>query len=185
MKQQLGQLTAAFERLSGREQGMVLFMIVAILGMIFGFGGYFVNKDLTARSKRIAAKTNKLEEIGRLRTDYQRRLNEQKRIANEVRSNKSMRILSYLEDLSKKANIELGNASERGGEPTGSDLVKEEAAEVMIKNVSLDRLYDFLERIEKGNRLVKVRRLKIKKRFDNNKMLDATVTVGTFKPAKG
>ena len=45
----------------------------------------------------------------------------------------------------------------------------------------LDRLYDFLRRIEEGNPLVKVRRVKIKTRFDNKQRLDAVVTVGTYK----
>ena len=181
MKARLSQFVTAFERLSGREQIMVLVMIVALIGMIIGFGGYFVNKDLTAKQRRIAAKVDKLKEIAELRNDYQRRLNEQKRLADEVRRNKDTRILSYLEGLSQKANIELKNASERQGEATGSDQVKEEAAEVTIQNVSLDRLYEFLRQIEEGNRLVKVRRLKIKTRFDNKEMLDANVTVGTFK----
>ncbi len=63
----------------------------------------------------------------------------------------------------------------------GSDALKEEDAEITVKNVSIDRLYDFLKRIEEGNPLVKVRHLKVRKRFDNAKRLDATVTVGTFK----
>jgi hypothetical protein len=182
MRARLTQFATAFERLSGREQIMVVFMIIALITMIVGFGGYFVNKDLDGKEKRIAAKIEKLKEIAALRGDYQRRLAEQKRVADDVRRNKETRILSYLESLSKKANIELKNASERQGEATGSDLVKEEAAEVMIQNVSLDRLYEFLRQIEEGNRLVKVRRLKIKTRFDNKEMLDASVTVGTFKP---
>ncbi len=182
MKAKLSQFAVAFERLSGREQVMVIVMIVGLIGMIVGFGGYFVNKDLHAKHRRIEAKMEKLKEIAELRGDYQRRLNEQKRLADEVRRNKDTRILSYLEGLSKKANIELKNASERQGEATGSDLVKEEAAEVMIQNVSLDRLNEFLKQIEEGNHLVKIRRLKIKTRFDNKEMLDANVTVGTFKP---
>lgn len=182
MRARLSQVAAAFERLSGREQVMVLFMIIAVIGMIVGFGGYIVSKDLGSKRKRIAAKIEKLKEIAELRNDYQRRLSEQKRLADEVRRNQDTRILSYLEGLSKRANIELKNASERQGEATGSDQVKEEAAEVTIQNVSLDRLYEFLRQIEEGNRLVKIRRLKIKTRFDNKEMLDANVTVGTFKP---
>jgi hypothetical protein len=182
MRAKLSQFATAFERLSGREQLMVVFMILALIGMIVGFGGYFVNKDLASKDKRIAAKIEKLKEIAELRGDYQRRLGEQQRLADEVRRNNETRILSYLEGLSQKANIELKNASERQGEPTGSDLVKEESAEVTIQNVSLDRLYEFLRQIEEGNRLVKIRRLKIKTRFDNKEMLDANVTVGTFKP---
>jgi len=183
MKARLSQIGAAFERLSSREQVMVLFMIGAIALAIFGGTGYLVNKDLRNREKRIVAKIGKLKEIATYRGDYQRRLAEQQRLVSEVRGNASTRILSYLEDLAKKAKVDLSNASERSGESTGSDQVKEEAAEVMIKNVSLDRLHEFLRQIEEGNRLVKVRRLKIKSRFDNKQMLDASVTVGTFKPA--
>ncbi len=175
-------LFAAFERLSGREQLMVLFMVVAIIGMIFGFGGFFINKDLKSKEKRIAAMTERLSKVADLRSDYQRRLNEQKRLAGEVRRNGKVRLGSYLENISKRSNIELTNSKSRNGEPTGSDQVKEEDEEVQIRNVSLDRLYEFLRQIEQGNRLVVIRRLKIRKRFDNAEMLDATVTVGTFKP---
>lgn len=185
MKERLKTIAAAFERLSAREQGMVLFIVVAVFAAVVGFGGYLVNKDLTARKVRIAASSEKLKEIAELRGDYQRRLAEQNRLAAEVKGNQSLRILSYLEELAKNAHIELGNAAERAGGATGSDQVKEEAAEVMVQNVSLDRLYEFLRQIEQGNPLVKVRQLKIKTRFDNKEMLDASVTVGTFKPANG
>src|SRR5262245_50539985 len=107
MRQRLSQFAAAFERLSGREQIMVIGMFLAIIAMIVGFGGFFVNRDLSAKNKRIAAKMEKLKEIAELRGDYQRRLNEQARLAEEVRKNKDTRILSYLEGLSKQANIEL------------------------------------------------------------------------------
>ncbi len=185
MKARLQQLVVSFERLSGREQGMVLFMVVAVAAMVFGLGGYFVSRDLGARAKRIDAKLAKLEEIAALKQDYQARLAEQQRLASEVRGNAGTSILSYLESLSTRASVELRNASERPGEPTGSEQVREEAAEVTISNVSIDRLHEFLRQIEEGNRLVKVRRIKIKTRFDDAQKLDATVTVGTFKPAGG
>ena len=181
MKEQFEQLGAAFERLSAREQLTAIALIVCIIAMVFGFGGYFVNRGLEARHRRIASKEAKLREVGELRTDYQRRLNEQKRIASQVRRNNGLRILSYLEEKGKVAGIELKNIVDRPGESTGSDQVKEEAAEVLLKNVSLDRLYEFLKQVEQGNPLVKVRRLKIKQRFDNKEKLDASVTVGTFK----
>lgn len=181
MKNVLSQVSVAFENLSAREQVAAILMGFLLLSMVVVFGGYFVNRDLERAERRIEAKTDKLQEVADLRSDYKRRLAEQNRLAAEVRRNNEMRILSYLEDLATKADLTLKNATERQGEATGSDLVKEEAAEVRIDNVSLDRLHDFLRRIEEGNPLVKVRRLKIKTRFDNEKMLDASVTVGTYK----
>jgi hypothetical protein len=183
IKSKLSQIAAAFERLSQREQVMVLFLAVALLGMFLGFGGFLTKRDLDLRKKRIAAKTEKLRELGELKVDYQRRLLDQNKLSADVKKNQNLRILSYLEDLAKKSNVDLGNAAERSGAATGSDQVKEEAAEVMVQNVSLDRLYEFLKQIEQGNPLVKVRQLKIRTRFDNKEMLDASITVGTFKPA--
>lgn len=183
MKARLHAIAVAFERMSGREQAMVLLLVLAFIGALVGFGGYVVNRDLAVRNKRIALKLEKLKELAELRSDYQRRLSDQNRLANEVKQNQGTRILSYLEDLAKRAKVDLQNAAERTGPSTGSDQVKEEAAEVMVQNVSLDRLYELLRSIEQGNPLVKVRQLKIKTRFDNKEMLDASITVGTFKPA--
>lgn len=181
MKKQLANLGASFERLSTREQRLVLLIAFLLFTAFVGLSSFLVGRDLDRREKRIAAKSERLVELAGLRLDYQRRLAEQNRLAAEIRQNNSVRLLSYIEDVSKRANIELGNAQERAGQPTGSELLKEEAAEVAVRNVSIDRLYDFLKRLEEGNRLVKVRHLKVKRRFDNPKMLDATVTVGTFK----
>lgn len=177
----IDRIRSAFDNLSSREQVMVLSMFGALFFTVIGVGSFLIQRDLASRERRIEAKTKKLEEAAALRSNYQRRLAEQKRIASQVKRNNNVRLLSYLEKLSQQSNVSLKNASERPGEATGSDSVKEEAAEVKISNVSLDRLHDFLKRIEEGNQLVKVRRLRIKTRFDNPEMLDAVITVGTYK----
>lgn len=177
-------LGTAFDRLSPREQGMVLFLVIAVFSMLLGFGGYTVKKGLQRREAQISARMEKLERVGALQNDYRRRLSEQEKLAEAVKKNNGLQLLSYLEDIGKKADVPLQNIRERAGLPTGSDQVREVAAEVMIKDVSIDRLNAFLERIEKGNPLVKVRKLKVKTRFDNPKKLDASITVGTYKTAK-
>ena len=185
MKTLTDKVFASFERLSGREQIMVLAIVVCVLAMVLFLGGYGIRKDLKQRRTRISAKTEKLEEIAALKGDYQRRLAEQNRLAEEVQKNEGFSLLSYLEDVSNKAQIELGNATPRNGEKTNSDQVQEEAAEVKVRGVSLDRLYEFMRLVEEGNRLVVVRRLKIKHNYQDDKKLDAAITIGTFKPAKG
>lgn len=185
MKSLIDNLIASFERLSSREQSMVLFMVLAVLAAAIGFSGWVIRADLAARNKRIEVKLEKLEQVASLRGDYQRRLAEQNALAAEVKSNSRLRILSYLEGLSEQANVTLENASERRGGATGSDRVREEAAVVEIKKVSIDRLNAFLRAIEDGNRLVKVRELDIRRNYEDDKMLDATVRVGTFKPTEG
>lgn len=181
MKSKLAAMGASFERLSSREQGLAIFLIAMLISLAVGMSTYVINKDLKRRETRISAKLTQLEVLAGLKSDYQRRLADQKRLAAKIRNNNKTRLLSYIETVSKQANTEIKNASERAGKPTGSDLLKEVAAEVRVENVSIDRLHDFLKRIEEGNDLVKVRELQIETRFDNAKMLNAKVTVGTFK----
>lgn len=174
-------LTGSFERLSRREQVMVLFVIVVGFGFVLGMANYLVSKDLAKREKRIEAKLAQLHQIAGLRGDYQRRLAEQNRIAGEIRRNNGMRLLSYIEETAKRSSIEIGNAQDRAGAQLGGGVLKEEDAEISIRDVSIDRLYDFLKRLEEGNALVKVRQLKVRKRYADPKRLEATITVGTFK----
>jgi len=172
---------ASFERLSRREQDIVLFVVVIGFSFILGMANYFVSRDLAKREKRIDAKMAQLTQVAGLRGDYQRRLGEQNRIASEIRRNNGMRLLSYIEETAKRSTIEIGNAQERTGAQLGGGVLKEEDAEITIRDVSIDRLYDFLKRLEEGNPLVKVRQLKVRKRYADPKRLEATVTVGTFK----
>ena len=184
MMNRLASLGASFERLSGREQVTTLVLVLALSTLMVGSGAYFVNKDLSRREARISAKLKSLKKLAGLRSDYRRRLADQRRLAAQIRANNKTRLLSYIEKVSKEASTPIKNAAERGGQPTGSELLREVAAEVTVENVSIDRLYDFLDRLEKGNKMIKVRKLDIKARFDNQKMLNAKVTVGTFKTSE-
>lgn len=184
MRDKINQVTAAFERLSARDQQLSLLLVVLVLVGIVGFGGYFLNKKVKGAESRIEHKLDQLKEAARLRGDYKRRLAEQNRLTNEVKANGNTRILSYLERAFKDAGIEMRNASESPGPATGSKAVREEVAKVSVKGVSIDRLNSLLEKIEKGNRLVKIRRLRINQNYENNKQLNADITIGTFKAAE-
>ena len=174
-------ITTSFERLSRREQVMVAFVVVAGFSLVIGLFSYVVGRDLDKRDKRIAAKLTQLEQVAGLRGDYQRRLADQNRIANDIRRNNTMRLLSYIEDTAKRSSIEIGNAQERAGSQMGGGILKEEDAEITVRDVSIDRLYDVLTHLEQGNPLVMVRTLKVRKRYADPKRLEATITVGTFK----
>lgn len=177
-------LRTSFERLSSREQGLILLLAVTLFLLIFGGTHLMSQSHFKKTTRRIAAKRNDLKEAMSLREDYQRRLRAQEKITDSVRGNAELRLLSYLDDVSKKASVELKDARPQSDEKTGSPQVKEEAATVTVKKVSLDRLHSFLKRIEEGNQLVLVRRLNIRRSFEDPEMLDATITVGTFKPTE-
>ncbi len=185
MRERVDELFSAFERLSSREQSLLLLVLVLLLGGGVFFSSYFFSRGIERQEKRIEAKIRQLEEIAGLRADYQNRLREQQRLTGEVRSNANTRILSYVERVANDSGVQLQNATERPGQPTGSPEVREESAKVTVQSVSIDRLDDFLRRLDTGNRLIQVREVRVNPNYENNKRLDATVTIGTFKVAVG
>ena len=58
--------------------------------------------------------------------------------------------------------------------------VKEVIVEVIVNKVSIDKLMNFLTKIEEGNSLVKVQKLKIQTRFDDSTILYSTFSVATY-----
>lgn len=185
MRAQIDALYAAFERLSSREQSLLLLVLVLVLAGVVGFGSYFTSRSISRTERRIDAKLEQLREIAELRADYQARLREQQRLTNEVRANASTRILSHVEKVAREAGVELANAAERPGQPTGSPEVREESARVTVNAVSIDRLDAFLRQLDGGNRLVQVHELRVEPNYENPKRLDATITVGTYKATGG
>ena len=102
MKSTIDSLSSSFERLSGREQVMTLFLVITVFVFILGISTYFVGRDFERRTKRIAAKSKKLGELQGLRADYQRRLSDQNRLAEKIKKNNDTRLLSYIENVSKQ-----------------------------------------------------------------------------------
>ena len=181
MRERIDTLFAAFERLSSREQSLLLLVIVLVLAAVVGFGSYFVSRSVERQERRIEAKLDQLREIAELRADYQARLRSQQRLTREVRANASTRILSHVERVARNSGVDLKNASERPGQPTGSPQVREENAKVTVEAVSIDRLNTFMQQLDENARLVKVREARIAPNYENPKLLNATLTIGTFK----
>lgn len=174
---------SAFERLSSREQSLALLVAVLVLAGGVGFSSFFASRSIARTERRIVAKVEQLREVARLRSDYQARLREQQRLTSEVRANGTTRILSLVEKVAQDVGVELKNASQRAGQPTGSPEVREESARVTIEAVSVNRLDAFLEGLDDSGRLVVVRGLRISPNFENPQRLNAVITVGTFKAA--
>lgn len=183
MKERYDALMAAFERLSSREQSLLLLIVVLILGGVVGFSSYFTGRGLAKQERRIDRRIEQLQEVARLRSDYQSRLREQQRLTSEVKGNRTQ-LLSYLERVAKQVKVSVQNVEQRASRPTGSPEVREELAKVSIKDVSVNRLNDFLRGLDGGSRLVVVRNVRVSPNFENPKRLNATITLGTFKEGR-
>ena len=57
----------------------------------------------------------------------------------------------------------------------------ENLVEVQMENISLTELVDFIHKIESSGHLLKVKRLRVKTRYDDRNLLNVTLQVTTYK----
>ena len=66
------------------------------------------------------------------------------------------------------------------GSTAGSDKISESIVEFDLNKLTLDKLTNFLNAIEHGPHLVKVKKVRIRTRLDDPNSVDASLTVATY-----
>jgi multidrug efflux pump subunit AcrB len=180
-----GRLATSFQRLSERERRLVVVCGAALVVFFVGGGSFLASSAFDAREKRVVAKQQQLDQILSLRERYQEAEQNEKRAASRVKSN-NVSLFSLLQKTAGDLSLQLNDLNERKVPVKDTELV-EVSVDVTLKEISIDKLNSFLEKIEGPRRdgIVKVQKLKVKTRFDQPDMLEVSMTVSTWKPAGG
>jgi len=167
-----------WEGLSLRERRMLLLMFAAfvITVVVLAFGS--IRKDIATRTASIADKEMQLQKVAILAGGYRDAEVERTKIESRLRGT-PVRLFSYLEDISKRQNLQIGDMQDRGTDPAGEG-VQRSTVEVSFAQIDLKSLVNFLNEIERNPRLVKVERLRVRHRNDDPDLLDVNLTVSTY-----
>ncbi len=182
-RSQFERLGELWSSLSLRERRMIALMAAAAVVFVAALGFTSLRKSISAREASIAAKKQQMVEIGRLAEGYREAEMARQRIESRIKGN-PVRLFSYLEDLAKKQQIQLGDMQDRGTDTIG-DGINRSTVEVSFARIDLRSLTGFLNEIEKSQQLVKVEKLRLRGRSDDPNALDAAVTVSTYSLSKG
>ena len=168
--------------LSQREQrvligaGAVFVLILLYLGVDSVLQGY------DKLEGKIAKKRVEVENITRLREQYMEAHKQLAGIKEKLdRMEKGFSVLSFIEDLANKQNIRENIGSVKPKTIPLNDDYDESIVELKMANVSLKELVDFIYKVENSGHLLKVKRLRIKTRYDNRDLLNVTLQVTTYK----
>lgn len=177
----MDQIREAYLRLSDREKKLVLILGIALLVISFALGGYFGVYSGFKRASAIKQMRQRIADVYRLEQPYVNAQSTLDDLTRRLDSNK-ISLFSLVEDVSSKLGVQIDNVTEKSEHVDNSEL-DEISVLVHLKELSIDRLTAFLEGIEETaeNGLVKVMRLDIKTRYDNPGLLDAQMTIATWK----
>lgn len=164
--------------LSLRERRMLTTLFAALVVAVVAMGFGSMRKDIAARHARIADKQMQIQKVAVLAAGYRDAEMARSRIESRIRGT-PVRLFSYLEDISKRQNLALGDMQDRGTDPAG-DGIQRSTVELSFAQIDLRKLTDFLNEIEKSPHLVKVEKLRVRHRNDNPDLLDVNLTVSTY-----
>jgi general secretion pathway protein M len=173
-----GQLASSFSTLSLRERRLVVVAVAALLGFALFMLLFSFSSKADAIRRRTQEKIVKLEEVQALAAGYRDQKNAQEALERQLQAS-NVRLISYLEEKSKKAGLELPSFNPRADVALENSHIQESAVELTLTDVKLNRLVDFLTALEAGPGLVKVKYLRLEPRTQNESVT-AWLTVSTY-----
>jgi len=178
-------ITPALERvlsnMSDRERQLVALLAVTFVVLVLGGGIWWASGKLDGMEHRVREARSTLKQIQALETQYKEAESKERQAEMRLRTNNTS-LFSLLQKSAGQLGLTLNDLNERKTPVKGTEIT-EVSVEVNLKQVSIDKLNTFLEKIEgvSSKSLVKVLKLKVKTRYDDPELLDVNMTVATWK----
>lgn len=171
-----------FLGLQPREQLIALIAAGVILIIIIIMPISLASGRIGKLEKSISAGREQINDVMRELAEYNREKARLSAIETQLKTGFDTSISTTIENLATQAGVKenIDALKERPLAP--SDIFDEASVDVRISRVILPRLVEFLYKIEsEKTRMLRVKQLQIKTRYDNRKLMDASFTVSTFK----
>jgi general secretion pathway protein M len=172
----------AYLGLQPREQTIALIAAGIILVLVVILPVMAASGKISRLQRSIDDGNNQLKNITRDIDDLNDARAQLKQVESTLAGGFDASISTTLETLAGKAGIKdrIDSLKEKPAAP--SDLFDEASVDVRLKKVSLNELIDYLYSIEEDpERLLRLKRLQMKPRYDNKKEFDVSFQVSTFR----
>lgn len=172
------ELAAWLGKLSPRERVAVGGAAAAVFAFVAFLTSASISSGITAREQDIEAKTRLLSQVSKLSEGFRQRQAEREALEARLKG-PAVQLISYISQQGAQLSIEVGDLRPTNP-PNDLEGLKEDAVEVNLAKVELAKLAQFLQALERGQGVVRVRRLRITTRNDDIRQVDATFTVSAF-----
>jgi general secretion pathway protein M len=175
----LNDAKAWFERLSTRERQMVLATGGAVLAFVLFLILFSFSNSASGYRKRTDQKLAKLREVQTLAASYRQATDARQAVEQQLTSS-DVRLMSYIEDKATRSGLTVPNMTPKGEVGLGDGNIIESSVELTFTDVDLRKLHTFLQDVESGPGVVKVKSLRMEPRA-SAETLTVWTTVATYK----
>jgi type II secretory pathway component PulM len=180
LSKRIEELLEAVGRLSQRERYMVAGVIVSFVVFVTFLIAWLVSSSLNSIEHRIQDKTTKLQTIIDKRTQFEEARQAQLISEQRIRQGSAVQLYAIIEGLAKQSGVNIGDMQSRPSPPEANSNILEDKVEVNIPIITIDRLVQLIEEIERKADTIAVRRLHVKKSFKDPSQLEVSLTVSNF-----
>jgi type II secretory pathway component PulM len=165
---------------SPRERRMILLAAGAVLLFIVLIGFASFSSAIGRAEAALEEKRADFEKISRLSAGYGAQEQERQLLEAKLRQSPPA-LMTFVDTTARNDGVDVGGMSDRGVVAGGQNgRPREMSVEVNLGKVPLDKLVKLLSDIERSPGLVRVRRLRLRKSFENKDMLDVSLTVSAW-----
>jgi type II secretory pathway component PulM len=149
--------------------------------LLVGYAGF--SRAIGRNLETLDEKRADFEKVERLAANFRAQEMERQGLEQRLRASPPA-LMSFVDGLAKQEQIDISGMSDRGVVSGGTaGKPRETQIEVNLGKVPLDKLMRLLQAIERSQGVVRVRRLRLRKAYDNKETLDVNLTVSTWQGA--
>ena len=176
----LADLQAWLAAASPREKRLLAMAAGGVLLFIVLIGWASFSSSIGKAQLSLEEKRDDFDKISRLAAGYGAQEQERQMLEARLRQSPPA-LMSFVDTAAKNAGVEVGGMSDRGVVAGGqAGKPKEMSVEVNLGKVPLDKLVKLLQDIEHQPGVVRVRRLRLRKSFENKDVLDVSLSVSAW-----
>lgn len=168
-------------QLSRRERVAVAVGVVAVLATILFLGVIAPYRNALAQlDGKITSRQRQIREVEALRKEFL--VLQQRQSAAEARLDKggAFSLFPFVEGLVGQIAAKENLISMRPQPPAPREALLEESVEVRLEKIRLDQVIRLLYAVDAADALLHVKNLRLKTRFDDRTLFDATLTVAAL-----
>jgi len=171
-------LQSSFSTLSSRDRRLAVGGGLLLSALIVFFVSYSFGKTANAIRQRTTQSLTKLDEVLALTANY-REAKAAQEAAERQLSQSNVRLSSFIEETAKAKGLEAPSINPKAEVPVNGTKIMENAVEIVLMDVKLNRLVEFLQAIESGPGVVKVKYIRLEPR-PQTESITAWLTIATY-----
>lgn len=168
-------------QLNRREQVAVAVGVVVVLAAVLFLGIIAPYRNALAQlDGQITSRQRQIREVESMRREFL--MLQQQQSAAEARLDKggAFSLFPFVEGLVGQVAAKENLVSMRPQPPVPRETLREESVEVRLEKIRLDQVIRLLYAVDTADALLQVKNMRLRTRFDDRSLFDATLTVAAF-----